>query len=109
MSRVLFSRITETLWEQHKEAATDKLIEAFMSSLDKSNTTISDLYRGLNVITRLLKDINHAAKDDHATNKKINEAIETFAKISTNTTKVLSLVKDFDFATLQSTVKGFQA
>ncbi|GKD02546.1 hypothetical protein Tco_1177520 [Tanacetum coccineum] len=59
MLRVLFSRISETLWEQHEEAAvsyadlkasidtyydeniahrdqTDKLVEASMSSLDKS-------------------------------------------------------------------------
>ncbi|GJT89214.1 hypothetical protein Tco_1070931 [Tanacetum coccineum] len=116
MSRVLFSRITKTLWEQRKEAPvsyadlrasietyydeniahrdyTDKLVEASMSSLNKSSTTISDLYRGLNVITQLLKDINHAAKDDPATNKKINEAIETFAKISTNTTEIQSLDK----------------
>ncbi|GJY59308.1 hypothetical protein Tco_0459200, partial [Tanacetum coccineum] len=37
------------------------------------------------------------------------EAIETFAKISTNTTEVLSLVKGFDFSTLQSTMKDLQA
>ncbi|GJZ52768.1 hypothetical protein Tco_0607653 [Tanacetum coccineum] len=132
MSRVLFSRITKTQWEQHEEAAisyadlkasieeyydenvahkdqTDKLVETTMSTIDRSNTAIKDLYQGLNIITKLLKDINHAVKDDPATNKKINEAIETFAKISTNTTEVLSLVKDFDFSTLQSTVKDLQA
>ncbi|GJT42934.1 hypothetical protein Tco_0951649 [Tanacetum coccineum] len=37
---------------------TNKLVEASMSSLDRSNTTISDLYKGLNVITELLKTIN---------------------------------------------------
>ncbi|GJT41152.1 hypothetical protein Tco_0941017 [Tanacetum coccineum] len=57
----------------------------------------------------LLKDINTAVKDDPAINKKIDEAIETFSKISTNTTEVLSLVKDFDFSTLESTVKDLQA
>ncbi|GJV48234.1 hypothetical protein Tco_1438446 [Tanacetum coccineum] len=128
VSRVLFSRITKKQWEQHEEAAisyvdlkasieeyydenvaqidqTDKLVE----TTDMSSTTIKDLYQGLNVITTLLKDINTAVKDDPATNKKIVEAIETFAKISTNTTEVLSLVKDFDFSTLQSTVKDLQA
>ncbi|GKA92279.1 hypothetical protein Tco_0814204 [Tanacetum coccineum] len=128
MSRVLFSRITETQWEQHEEATvsyadlkasieeyydenvahvdqTDKLVETTMSTIDRSSTTIKDLYQGLNVITKLLKDINNAVKDDPATNKKIDEAIETFTKISTNTTEVLSLVKDFDFFTLHSTVK----
>ncbi|GJZ76185.1 hypothetical protein Tco_0640650 [Tanacetum coccineum] len=122
ISRVLFSRITETQWEQHEEATvsyadlkasikeyydenvahrdqTDTLVETTMSTIDRSSTTIKDLYQGLNVITKLLKDINNAVKDDPAT-KKIDEAIETFVKISTNTTEVLSLVKDFDFSTL---------
>ncbi|GKE31893.1 hypothetical protein Tco_1451215, partial [Tanacetum coccineum] len=115
MPHVLFNRITENQWERHEEAAisyadlkasidqyyeenlahrdqTDKLVEASMSSLDKSSTTISDLYKGLNVITQLLKDINNAIKDEHATNKKINEAIKTFSKISTQTTEILSSV-----------------
>ncbi|GJU88097.1 hypothetical protein Tco_1300520 [Tanacetum coccineum] len=130
--RVLFSRITEKQWEQHEEATvsyadlkasikeyydenvahrdqTDKLVESTMSTINKSSTTIKDLYQGLNVITKLLKDINNAIKDDPTTNKKLDEAIETFAKISTNTTKVLSLVKDFDFSTFQSIVKDLQA
>ncbi|GKC88511.1 hypothetical protein Tco_1149160, partial [Tanacetum coccineum] len=62
---------------------TDKLVETTMSTIDKRN--------------------------DPSINKKIDEAIETFSKISTNTTKVLSLVKDFDFSTLESTVKDLQA
>ncbi|GJY81383.1 hypothetical protein Tco_0494134 [Tanacetum coccineum] len=131
MSRVLFNRITEKQWEQHEEAAvsyadlkasvdqyydeniahrdqTDKLVEASMSSLDRSSTTISDLYKGLNVITQLLKEISNAVKDDPATNQKLNEATETFVRISSNVTKVLSLVKGFDFSILLSTVKSIQ-
>ncbi|GKA14621.1 hypothetical protein Tco_0694267 [Tanacetum coccineum] len=115
MSRVLFNRITEKQSEQHEEAAvsyadlkasidqyydeniahrdqTDKLVEASMSSLDRSSTTISDLYKGLDVITQLLKDINNVVKDDPATNQKLNEATKTFARISSKLTKVLSLV-----------------
>ncbi|GJT48958.1 hypothetical protein Tco_0975115 [Tanacetum coccineum] len=88
---------------------TDKLVEAFMSSLDRSNTTISDLYKVLDVITQLLKDINNVVKDDPAANQKINEATETFVRISSNITKVLSLVKGFDFSPLFSTVKDLQA
>ncbi|GJR49228.1 hypothetical protein Tco_1399749 [Tanacetum coccineum] len=42
---------------------TDKLVEASMSSLDRSSTTISDLYKGLNVITELLKTINIAQEE----------------------------------------------
>ncbi|GKB05154.1 hypothetical protein Tco_0833349 [Tanacetum coccineum] len=131
MSRVLFNRITEKQYEQHKEAAisyadlkasfdqyydeniahrdqTDKLVEASMSSLDRSSTTISNLYTGLNVITQLLKDISNAVKDDPATNQKINEATKTFARISSNVTRVLSLVKGFDFSALLSAVKYLQ-
>ncbi|GJY06491.1 hypothetical protein Tco_0373545 [Tanacetum coccineum] len=88
---------------------TEKLMEASMSSFDRSNTTISNLYKGLDVITHLLKDINNAVKDDPATNQKINEATETFVRISSNITKVLSLVKGFDFSALLSTMKDLQA
>ncbi|GKB82075.1 hypothetical protein Tco_0948970 [Tanacetum coccineum] len=75
---VLFSRITEHQWVQHKEAGvsyadlkasieeyyddnvahrdqTDKLVDTTMSAIDKSTTTIMDLYKGLNAITALLK------------------------------------------------------
>nr|GFA60823.1 hypothetical protein [Tanacetum cinerariifolium] len=94
--------------DQSASSHTDKLVEASMSSLDKSSTTISDLYKGLDVITQLLKNTNHAVKDDPATNNKINDAIKTFAKIFTQTTKILSLVKTFDFSTLQSTLIDLQ-
>ncbi|GJS31808.1 hypothetical protein Tco_0492428 [Tanacetum coccineum] len=88
---------------------TDQLVAASMSSLEKRSSSISDLYKGLNVITELLKDINNVVKDDPATNKKIDEAIKTFSKISTQTTEILSLVKTFDFSTLQSTMQDLQA
>ncbi|GJZ23167.1 hypothetical protein Tco_0560626 [Tanacetum coccineum] len=86
----------------------DKLVEASMSSLDRSSTTISDLYKGLNVITQLLKDISNAIKDNPATNQKLNEATKTFARISSNVTEVLSLVKGFDFSALLSAVKSLR-
>ncbi|GJZ33531.1 hypothetical protein Tco_0578967 [Tanacetum coccineum] len=132
LSRVLFSRIAKKQWEHHEEAdasyadlkalidqyydeniahrdQTDKLVEASMSSLDRSSTAISDLYKGLDVITQLLKDINNAVKDDPAANHKINEATNTFARISSNITEVLSLVKGFDLSALLSTMKDLQA
>nr|GEU99830.1 hypothetical protein [Tanacetum cinerariifolium] len=91
------------------DVETDQLVASFMSSLDKSSSSISDLYKGMNVITELLKEINNAIKDDPATNKKIDKVIKTFAKISTQTTEILSLVKTFDFSTLQSTMQDLQA
>ncbi|GJV73266.1 hypothetical protein Tco_1493261 [Tanacetum coccineum] len=118
---VLFDRITEESWVKHQEAAvnyanlkasiddyydenvahrdqTDKLVEASMSSLDKSRTTISDLYKGLNIITELLKEINNAVKDDPVINKKINAATESFTKISTNITEAHALKQDEELA-----------
>ncbi|GJW46326.1 hypothetical protein Tco_0077972 [Tanacetum coccineum] len=80
-----------------------------MSSLDRSNTTISDPYKGLAVITLLLKDINNAVKDDPAANQKINKATDTFKRISSNIIEVLSLVKGFDFSVLLSPMKDLQA
>nr|GEU86167.1 retrovirus-related Pol polyprotein from transposon TNT 1-94 [Tanacetum cinerariifolium] len=47
--------------------------------------------------------------DDLVINKKINEATESFTKISTNIAEVISLVKGFNFADLQSSVNGLQA
>nr|GEV05304.1 retrovirus-related Pol polyprotein from transposon TNT 1-94 [Tanacetum cinerariifolium] len=132
VSNVLFARITEDNSSKHEEAAviyvdvkasineyydeniayrdqTSKLVEASMSSLDKSNNTISDLYKGFNTITKLLKEIKNPVKDDLVINKKISEATESFTKISTNITKVLSLVKGFNFSDLQSSVNALQA
>nr|GEW09581.1 retrovirus-related Pol polyprotein from transposon TNT 1-94 [Tanacetum cinerariifolium] len=68
----------------------DKLVESTMNTIDKSSKAIKDIYQGLNVIIQLLKEINNAIKDDPATNKKLDKAIKTFAKISTNTTKEVS-------------------
>ncbi|GJZ87965.1 hypothetical protein Tco_0659747 [Tanacetum coccineum] len=127
VSTVLLDKITEDSREKHQEAVvnyanlkasiddyydeniahrnqTDKLVEVSISSLDKSSTTISDLYKGLDVITQLLKDINNDVKDDLATNMKIDEAVKTFSKIPTQTTEIISLVKTFDFSTLHSQV-----
>nr|GEX51832.1 hypothetical protein [Tanacetum cinerariifolium] len=87
---------------------TDNLVEASMSSLEKSSSIINDLYKGLEVITQLLKEITNSVKDDPATNKKIKKASETLTKISTQTTEILSSVRNFDFSTLYSTVKNIQ-
>ncbi|GKC07132.1 hypothetical protein Tco_0998742 [Tanacetum coccineum] len=55
-----------------------------------------------------LKTYLMSSKDDPATNKKINEATKTFARISSNVTEVLSLVKGFDFSALLSPVKSLR-
>ncbi|GJU75135.1 retrovirus-related pol polyprotein from transposon TNT 1-94, partial [Tanacetum coccineum] len=121
VSTVLFNRITEDHWEKHEEAAvhyanlkasiddyydeniahrdqTDKMVEASMSSLDKIRTATSHLYKGMNIITDLLKDINNAVKDDLTMNKKISEATETFTKIFTNITEARALKQEEELA-----------
>ncbi|GJW91646.1 hypothetical protein Tco_0169199 [Tanacetum coccineum] len=76
---------------------TDKLVEASMSSLKKSRIATSDLYKGLNIIIELLKDIKNAVKDDHVLNKKVIKATEAYTKNSSALTKLLNLLKNFDF------------
>ncbi|GJU49365.1 hypothetical protein Tco_1218920 [Tanacetum coccineum] len=115
MSQALFTKISKDNWEKHEEVAvnyvdlkasidyyydeniahqyqTDKLVEASMSSLDKSSNTISDLYKGLNIITELLKEIKNVVKDDSVINKKITEATESFTKFFINITDLQSSV-----------------
>nr|GEV78437.1 hypothetical protein [Tanacetum cinerariifolium] len=94
--------------DDNPQDQTDQQVEASMSSLEKSSSIINDPYKGLEFITQLLKDITNFIKDDPAINKKIMEAFETLAKISTQTTEILSLVMSFDFFTLQSIVKNIQ-
>ncbi|GJX75364.1 hypothetical protein Tco_0313959 [Tanacetum coccineum] len=113
MSNALFARITEDTWAKHEEDAvnyadlkasiddyydeniahkdqTDKLVEASMSSLEKSSNTINDLYKGLNIITELLKVIKNDVKDNTVINKKITKATESFTKFSINITDLQS-------------------
>nr|GEW55284.1 hypothetical protein [Tanacetum cinerariifolium] len=80
----------------HKDQ-TDKLMKASMRSLEKSSATINDLYKGLEVITQLLKDITKSVKDDPAINKKIKEASKTLAKISTQTKPKQSTDRNIEF------------
>nr|GEV11569.1 putative ribonuclease H-like domain-containing protein [Tanacetum cinerariifolium] len=109
VSTIMFDRITEDNWEKPKEAKTDKLVEASMISLNKSSTTYHDLYKDLNVIIKLLKEINNSIKDDPVINKKISEATKSFTKISTSIIEVLSLVKGFKFSDFWSSVNALQA
>nr|GEU98510.1 hypothetical protein [Tanacetum cinerariifolium] len=84
---------------------TDKLVEASMSPLDRSNTTIINLYQGRDVITQLLKNINNVVKDDPAANQKINEATETFARISFDITEDIWEIKSM-MAEIYQAFKG---
>nr|GEX85117.1 retrovirus-related Pol polyprotein from transposon TNT 1-94 [Tanacetum cinerariifolium] len=73
MSRVLFKYYDDNV--AHGDQ-TDKLVKLTMSIIDKSSMAIQDLYKGLNVITQLLKDINNDStmKDLQAQALKQEEA-----------------------------------
>ncbi|GKE36692.1 hypothetical protein Tco_1460097, partial [Tanacetum coccineum] len=81
VSTALFGRI---VGKMIKRDQIDKLVEASMSSLNKSNNTISDLYKCLNIITELLKEINNVVKDNPAHALKQDEELAAWAKSSTN-------------------------
>ncbi|GJT78104.1 hypothetical protein Tco_1044829 [Tanacetum coccineum] len=65
---------------------TNKLVEASMSSLDRSNTTISELYKGLNAIIDLLKDISN---DKEEQIKKAEEEAKLLAMTKPEVIKVV--------------------
>ncbi|GJX35058.1 hypothetical protein Tco_0246615 [Tanacetum coccineum] len=93
VSRVPFKRITKEQWAQHTEAAvsyadlrasikgyyeenvdhkeqTKKVIDATMNSLNKNSIAMGDLLNALNGVTKTLKAIQDAVKEDPVLNKK---------------------------------------
>nr|GEZ30365.1 hypothetical protein [Tanacetum cinerariifolium]GEZ33420.1 hypothetical protein [Tanacetum cinerariifolium] len=92
--------------DQPAPSHTNKLVEASMSSLDRSSTTISDLYKRMNVITQLLNEIFNTVTNDPATNQNINEATKTFARISSTS---LSVTPTLALTDIQENVEGENA
>nr|GEV67875.1 retrovirus-related Pol polyprotein from transposon TNT 1-94 [Tanacetum cinerariifolium] len=68
-----------------------------------------DILNALNGVTETLKAIHDAFKEDPLLNKKVLEATEAYTKNSTHLTKLLILIKNFDFQGLKSLVKSLQA
>ncbi|GJZ22085.1 hypothetical protein Tco_0559124 [Tanacetum coccineum] len=117
-SNSLFTRISRDNWENHEEAAvnyadlkasiddyydenishrdqTDKLVEASISSLDKSINTINDLYKGLNIIFELLKEIKNADKEDLVpSTRKIMKPLELLKGLNHIQSSMSSLKED---------------
>ncbi|GKD67640.1 hypothetical protein Tco_1321730 [Tanacetum coccineum] len=132
VSRVLYNKITEDHWEKHEEAAvsyvdlrasieeyyeenvdhmdqTDKPIQATTDCLDKNSTERADLLKALNRVTKILKAVQDAVKEDPALNKKVLEATEAYTANSNNITELLSLAKTFDLSGLKSLVESMKA
>ncbi|GJV47429.1 hypothetical protein Tco_1437641 [Tanacetum coccineum] len=92
----------------HKEQ-TDKVIDAAINSLDKNSIARGDLLNALNEVTKALKAIQDVVKEDHVLNKKVLEATKAYTQNSTHVTKLLTLIKNFDFQGLKSSVESLQA
>nr|GEX22435.1 hypothetical protein [Tanacetum cinerariifolium] len=88
---------------------TDKVIDAAMNSLDKNSIARGDLLNALNRVTKTLKGIQDAIKEDHVLNKKMIEATEAYTKNSTHLTELFTLITNFDFQGLKSLVESSQA
>ncbi|GKE80745.1 hypothetical protein Tco_1550745 [Tanacetum coccineum] len=87
----------------------DKVIDAAINSLDKNSIAKGDLLNALNGITKTLKAIQDAVKEDPALNKKVIKATEEYIKNSIHLTERLKLVKNFNFQGLKSSVESLQA
>ncbi|GKE43696.1 hypothetical protein Tco_1470980 [Tanacetum coccineum] len=92
----------------HKEQ-TDKVIDAAMNSLDKNSIARSDLINALNGVTKTLKAIQDVVKEDLVLNKKMIKATEAYTKNFTHLTELLTLIKNFDFLGLKSSVESLHA
>ncbi|GJT12318.1 retrovirus-related pol polyprotein from transposon TNT 1-94 [Tanacetum coccineum] len=99
VSHVLYGRITKDQWAKHEEAVIS--YANLMASIEG--------YYGENFDHRNQTDKLDAIKEDHALNKKVLEAIETYTKNLTNLTELLTLVKIFNFQGLKSLVESLQA
>ncbi|GKC87343.1 hypothetical protein Tco_1147992 [Tanacetum coccineum] len=92
----------------HREQ-TDKLNQATIDSLDKAATDRTNLLKALNRVTETLQVIQDDVKDDPTLNKKVIEATEAYTKNSIALTELLTLVKNFNFQGLKSSVVFLQA
>nr|GEW93473.1 hypothetical protein [Tanacetum cinerariifolium] len=69
----------------------------------------SDHVTRLNKIFTNLKEVQDAIKEDSSLNKKVLKAAEAYEKKVTSVTKLLTLVKNFDFPGFKTIVESLQA
>ncbi|GJY70680.1 hypothetical protein Tco_0474383 [Tanacetum coccineum] len=116
-------------WEKHEEATASYAdlkneIEGFHDAaykVHKGTEAAFNTYEKLLVkfqaqygkdakkILGSLKVIQDAVKEDPALNKKVIKATKAYTKNSTNLTKLLSLIKSFNFLGLKTLVESLQA
>ncbi|GKB76168.1 hypothetical protein Tco_0943063 [Tanacetum coccineum] len=80
--------------------ATSSKIEVLSLALSTDHNT------GIIRIIDNLHEVQNAVKEDPTLNKKVLEAAKAYTKNSTNLTKLLTMVKTFDFPNLKSTIES---
>nr|GEX41730.1 hypothetical protein [Tanacetum cinerariifolium] len=75
--------------------------EATINFFDNNSIERDDLLKALNEVTEIVKAVQETVKEDHALNKQVLEATETYTTNSYNITELLSLAKTFDFSSLK--------
>ncbi|GKE66258.1 hypothetical protein Tco_1520419 [Tanacetum coccineum] len=100
------NEVAEDHWEKHKEAAAS-YADLKWSLEDFIHTSLTNT--SMRAILTNLKEVQDVVKEDPALNKKVIEATEAYTKNSTNLTELLSLIKNFDFQGLKSSVESLQA
>ncbi|GJT99574.1 hypothetical protein Tco_1109913 [Tanacetum coccineum] len=81
----------------------------FCHSLKDNCTERANLLKALNGVTETLKVVHEAVKDDPALNMKVIKATEAYTKNSTSLSELFTLIKNFDFQGLKSSVESLQA
>ncbi|GJQ93271.1 hypothetical protein Tco_0004410 [Tanacetum coccineum] len=97
---------------QNNRHSMKKLLSLMLTSrptLKDIMTKMGDLLNALNGVTETLKAIHDHVKEDHVLNKKVIEATKAYTKNSTHLTELLTLIKNFDFQGLKSSVESLQA
>ncbi|GKD26560.1 hypothetical protein Tco_1232774 [Tanacetum coccineum] len=90
-------------------AAGEEMDEDIPPTDEKAYTERVGLLKELNGVTKILKVIQEAVKEDPALNKKVVEATEAYTANSNNITELLSLARTFDFSGLKSLVETMKA
>nr|GEU39538.1 retrovirus-related Pol polyprotein from transposon TNT 1-94 [Tanacetum cinerariifolium] len=84
--------------------ASDSESSLYFEKISSHMTTICQLLKGNWRILENLKEVRDAIKEDHALNKKVIKAVEAYTKNSTTLTKLITLVKNFNFPGLKTNV-----
>nr|GEZ96558.1 hypothetical protein [Tanacetum cinerariifolium] len=102
------SHTPETQESDSDSSSPDLKIFDNILSLTERQLIKVNLLNALNGVTKTIKAVQDAVKDDLAINKKVIKATKAYTKNSSALTEQLSLVKYFEFQGLKSSVESCQ-